>query len=225
MVTVIDNGGFSSLQSKLEKITLPNDIQVEVILDHSLHVVIFNNQAFSLDYHSNEFQRLLSSNHPLLSAIGSKPGSLLDACGGLGKDSFIAAHNGFDVLTCESSLLIYTLLEQAVTSYTSDSRLKWVTSHRLAQTVMANRQFDIVYLDPMFQAKRTAKPKQGMQLLQLAADQSPFNDWQAAWHCAKGRLVIKQYAKSSIIEDLPPPSYQVTGKRNVRYDIYLKTTV
>ena len=221
-ISVIDHGGYASKKTQLEQCSLPGSADIIITLDSGGHRVQFQQQQFQLDYAANEFQSLLSSQHPLLTAIGKTRGSLLDACGGLGRDSFIMAHSGFEVTTCEVSLIIYTLLEQAVAHYSTLNSLKWETVHSSAQDIMYSQAYDIVYLDPMFQEKRSAKPKQNMQLLQIAADQSPFHEWKSAWLCAKKRLVIKQYSNSTPVPELPAPSYQVKGKRNIRFDVYIK---
>jgi len=222
IITVIDHGGYAIQKTQLEQHPLPGNTDIVITLDSKRHLVAFQKQQFQLDYTENEFQSLLSTQHPLLTAIGKTRGRLLDACGGLGRDSFILAHNGYEVTTCEINLVIFTLLEQAVADYAPHNSLKWTTVHCSAHQIMDSQVFDIVYLDPMFQEKRSAKPKQNMQFLQIAADQSPFNHWQSAWHCAKKRLVIKQHANTSPISELPAPSYQVKGKRNIRFDIYIK---
>ena len=222
LITIHDHGGYEKEKQALEQHPLLINQDLIIHLDKKGHSIQFGNQSMQLNYGLKEYQGLLDSPHPLLTAVGKTRGTLLDACGGLGKDSFILAHHYFDVTTCEINLLIYILLSQAVDQYTQQCPLKWQTTHQQAQNLMTPNCYDIVYLDPMFQEKRSAKPKQGMQLLQIAADKTPFQDWELAWKSAKKRLVIKQHAKSSIITALPSPSHQVKGKRNIRYDVYVK---
>ncbi len=223
MIQVIDNGGFAHEKSWIESLLLPQD--ATFILDESGHTITFNNERFKLNFFSTEFQQLLSSPHPLLIAAGRTKGKLLDACGGLGKDSFIFTHHRFDVTTCEISPIIYLLLSHAVSKYTLATTLKWKTHLGAAQELMTSQSFDIIYLDPMFQKKRTSKPKLGMQMLQVLAENSPFTSWEMAWEQAKQRLIIKNYAKTPPVSELPTPSFQVKGKRSIRYDVYIKDPV
>jgi len=221
MIEIIDTGDFAELKQQLSKMHLSAHDNIQVILGYP-HYIRLKDSIFSLNYTDNTYQSLLTTQHPILSAIGQQKGTLLDACGGFGKDSFLLSHNHFKVTTCESNPIIALLLSQAVTDYCTKVPLSWEAISQQSQEVMHKRSFDIVYLDPMFQIQRSAKPKLSMQIIQALSSSEPFTDWDLAWQCAKKRLVIKQHQKAIIRPELPKPSLQVKAKKNVRYDIYLK---
>lgn len=223
MITVIDKSNNPSLKKQLEAIQTKGAILIT--LDPKSHTIQINQQSFSLNYRDSTYQSLLSTPHPLLKAIGNNPGSILDACGGFGKDSFILAHQGFQIITCEHNLLIYTLLTQAIESYTKGSHLNWATYFGDAIQHMENQSYDTIYLDPMFNLSRSAKPKLAMQIIQSLTDDTPFTAWHKAWECAKKRLVIKHHQLTPSIPLLPKPNQVIKGKRNIRYDIYLKEAI
>ena len=221
MIKVIDQGGFAKLKAQIASLpSISSDITI--ILDETQHKLLFNQETFELNYFASNYQRLLGSQHPLLKAIGTNPGSILDACGGLGKDSFILVHKGHTITTCESNLIIYTLLEQAIKKYCISNDIQWMCIHANCQEVMKKQVFDTIYLDPMFTIARSAKPKLSMQMIQQLAKDEPFTDWDLAWTSCKKRLVIKHHQKTPSIETLPKPNICIKGKRNVRYDIYIK---
>lgn len=185
----------------------------------SPHTLEINDQIFQLNFNDTEYQQYLTSSHPLLSAIGKKPCSVLDAFAGLGKDAFILAHQNFTVTSSEINPVLYLLLSQAVENYPLDN---WQVIFTNACELFQKDRFDIVYLDPMFTEKRKSKPKLSMQVIQQLVLDTPFNHWQQAYDCAKKRLVIKHHQRTPTIRTLPKPSLQISGKRNVRYDVYLK---
>ncbi|MCP8352113.1 class I SAM-dependent methyltransferase [Candidatus Synchoanobacter obligatus] len=223
MITVT----IKDLNSFNHDILCPSSIQsaepLEIILSDNGHRILFKNSEFKLNYQENSFQQLLQTPHPLLKALGKKKSTVLDACGGFGKDSFIMAHHGHQVTTCESNPVIFTLLDQAIKNYCAESHLMWTSYFGASQKLMSASSFDIVYLDPMFQIKRSAKPKIGMQIIQSLTTPTPaFNLWVTAYNAAKSRLVVKQHQQEPAIESLPKPHQSINGKRNIRYDIYLK---
>lgn len=186
----------------------------------SPHRIIFQNQPYQLDFNTQTYQRLISNQHPLLSAIGKNPTQVLDAFGGLGKDGFILSHQQHQVTTCEINPILYLLLSQALNAY--PGKLNWTIHHQDALCMMKKNSFEVVYLDPMFTDNKTAKPKLAMQVIQALASNQPFENWQTAYQAATKRLVIKQHQSSPTVSQLPKPSLQIKGKRSVRYDIYLK---
>ena len=221
MIEIINSGNYASEKATLDAFEINTSDHIKLILDNP-HTLIFNSQSFILNYRDRYYQSLLKTQHPLLSAIGQQSGSLLDACGGFGKDSFILAHQGLQVTTCEENPIIAILLQQAVQNYCQKYPLSWRARQGPSQQAMKPSSFDIVYLDPMFQVNRTAKPKLSMQIIQSLSSSKPFFDWKLAWETAVSRLVIKQHQKSPIIDALPKPNMQIKGKQNIRYDIYIK---
>ena len=85
-----------------------------------------------------------------------------------------------------------------------------------------DRQYDVVYLDPMFEVSRSAKAKKNMQIIQALVTSTQFDAYDQAYSSAKNRLIIKTHQSSKPITHLPKPSLQIKGQKNFRFDIYLK---
>lgn len=223
MLTVIDHGGFEKEKKELDHLGAAFKDNIILELSNNGHIIQVNHLSFELNFRDADYQRMLSpTSHTLLKAIEHKNGTLLDACGGLGKDGFLLAHRGLNVTSCESNPIIYSILSQAIERYTKNTPIDWKCKRGKCQQKM-NQPFDIVYLDPMFNIERNAKPQKSMQIIQsINIDEPNFTDWDIAWHCAQKRLVIKQHRSSPIIDTLPKPTLQIKGKRNTRFDIYIK---
>lgn len=221
MIKILDTGGYQHIKQHLEDCELSTNDEISIVLAEPCQI-LFNQQKFTLDYKDRKFQSLLTTTHPLLTALGNTKGTVLDACGGFGKDSFILAHNNFKVTTCEENPFIATILTQAVTTYCQYYPIQWQAMESKCQSLMKPNAFDLVYLDPMFQVTRSSKPKLGMQIIQSLSKQNEYTDWQLAFSAAKKKLVIKQHNKSPVLTCLPKPSLQISGKQNIRYDIYHK---
>lgn len=218
MIEIIDTGHYQQDKKRIETFYQNTRFDFKFILDNP-HQLIMNDQAFTLNFNSPNYQRLIKQQHPILTAIGKKPISVLDAFGGLGKDGFILAHQGHKVTTYEINPILYLLLSQALANYSS--KLNWEIhlgdiSHHL-------KEYDVIYFDPMFETDSSSKPKLAMQVIQNIVTDQSFTAWEQALSMATKKLVIKQHQSNPPIKTLPKPSIQVKGKRNVRYDVYLKT--
>jgi 16S rRNA (guanine1516-N2)-methyltransferase len=216
MAHIIANPPYEELGQQLLALSLPKNMSITLSNPH--HSIQIDNQHFCLEFNNSSWQKLLKSPHPLLKAIG-KPTQVLDACAGLGKDGYILAANGHQVTSSEENLLLYSLLSQAVEQI--NMPLKWQVLHTKAQELFQN-EFETIYLDPMFMTKSKAKPKQSMQIIQLIAQSTPFQDWNMAYDAAKKRLVIKHDHKSPHVSSLPKPSFVVHSAKKSRFDVYIK---
>ena len=105
---------------------------------------------------------------------GSQRPAVLDATAGLGKDAFLMASLGCEVSLLERSSLVHSLLADGLnrTGYYGEeiaSILARMSLHfgDLREFAADSKQFDVVYLDPMFPERRkSAKVKKDMALLQ-----------------------------------------------------------
>lgn len=219
MIEIIDSGSFSKEKELVEKYYQNTQMDFQFILGNP-HKLILNKHPFSLNFNTPGYQRLISNQHPLLTAIGKKPSTILDAFGGLGKDGFILSHQHHHVTTTEINPILYLLLSQALENY-PHTNIHWEIRHQDA-THAINSNYDIIYIDPMFEQDSTSKPKLAMQIIQEITLAQTFNHWKQAYNAANKKLIIKRHQSANYIEDLPAPSTQVKGKRNTRYDIYLK---
>ena len=111
----------------------------------------------------------------LARAVGLKPGYdpyIVDATAGLGRDAFVLANCGCNILMCERSPVLAALLEDALTRAINDpeiggwicTRMKLSFSDSLTTLDALSDESlpDVVYLDPMYpHSKRRAKVKKG----------------------------------------------------------------
>ena len=165
-------------------------------------------------------------------ALGLKGGMrpvVLDATAGLGKDAFLMASLGCEVSLLERSILVHALLRDGLSRagyYGKEiaAILLRMKLHfgDLLEFETSSKQFDVVYLDPMFpQRRKSAKVKKDMALLQqLLGHQTDGAELlDAAKLLAKKRVVVKR-AKLSPHLGLGKPHIEFKGSSS-RYDVYL----
>jgi len=160
---------------------------------------------------------------------GSRRPTVLDATAGLGKDAFLLASLGCEVSLLERSAVVHALLADGLTrtgyyGEETDAILGRMSLHfgDLLEFVADSKQFDVVYLDPMFPARRkSAKVKKDMaalqQLLGHQTDGAELLD--CAKLLAKKRVVVKR-AKLSPHLGSGKPDIEFKGSSS-RYDVYL----
>ncbi|MDA0279176.1 MAG: class I SAM-dependent methyltransferase [Proteobacteria bacterium] len=160
---------------------------------------------------------------------GSLRPAVLDATAGLGKDAFLMASLGCEVSLLERSAVVHALLADGLarTGYYGeeiDTILRRMKLYFGDLLVFAadSKQFDVVYLDPMFPRRRkSAKVKKDMaalqQLLGHQTDGAELLD--CAKLLAKKRVVVKR-AKLSPHLGSDKPDIEFKGSSS-RYDVYL----
>ena len=167
--------------------------------------------------------------------IGRKSGlHVIDATAGLGRDAFVLADLGCQVVLCEREPILVAMLQSALerAASSADAWLCEVTARMrlqpgdvLQQPVASLHGADIVYLDPMFPRRdKAAAVKKEMALFQRIlpatcdlVDGAALFDWAASLEPA--RIVIKRPRKAATLTDRPP-SHALSGKA-VRYDVYV----
>ncbi len=171
--------------------------------------------------------------HPLARAMGRKQPlpRIVDATAGLGRDAYVLASLGYEVVALERCAILHAMLENGLARAAAEigggseasKRLRLVAGD--ARDYLANlprKQLpDVVYMDPMF-SKRTksALVKKEMQFFQklLGAEEDGGSLFEVAMSVATRRVVVKRPAKAPPLA--PQPGYQVRGGR-VRWDVYL----
>ncbi|MCG8413685.1 MAG: class I SAM-dependent methyltransferase [Pseudomonadales bacterium] len=154
---------------------------------------------------------------------------VLDATAGLGTDAFLLASAGCEVTLLERSAIVYALLQDGVSrARETSSELRDVVSRiTLAQQDFLRFQkqdadFDVVYLDPMFPAKRNrARAKKAMFFLQQLLDE-PSDEALLLAHArsiANSRVVVKR-ARLAPLAGGQQPDIQFKGSSS-RFDVYL----
>ena len=172
---------------------------------------------------------------PLGRAVGLKPGHsprVLDATAGLGRDAFILAALGCEVILCERSAIIFALLEDGLQRAARDHRLSEIAgrlslqaadSLQLMAKLKTGEAPEVIYLDPMFPPRgKTALVKKEMRLVRAATgdDDDPASLLDPARHCAGQRVVCKRPATAPPLSGRPAPDFAITTPRH-RFDVYL----
>lgn len=168
--------------------------------------------------------------------VGKKtPLRVLDGTAGLGKDSFILADLGCEVLLCERSPLVAELLASGL-DVASASADMWLLDVIRRMTLSSGdvrevneaqlKAIDTIYLDPMFPARgKSASVKKEMALFQAllesgetVADGDQVLSWALEQDVA--RIVVKRPASAPALAG-QKPSHIIAGKA-IRYDVYVK---
>ena len=178
--------------------------------------------------------RLQSGGELIVKAVkGRSKESLrvIDATAGLGRDSFVLAAHGFDVISIERNAVVAALLgdglQRAMQSPVADiaARIHLLNADALTYLVnlSAEHRPDVIYLDPMFaHAEKAALVKKEMRLFRQLLNDDACDEAQllsAAREVAKLRVVVKRAIKASCLADTEP-AYALSGKA-VRFDIYV----
>ncbi|WP_240732818.1 class I SAM-dependent methyltransferase [Halioglobus maricola] len=190
----------------------------------------------AVDFGSSHMRHRRQSGHNELlgraAGVGKKPRlGVVDATAGLGRDSFVLADLGCEVLLCERNTLIQSLLQDGLRrAGLGDLWLQEVASRMslwcgdsTGAPQLAQGEWDVIYLDPMFPAReKSAAVKKEMALFQYllsddAQDQGALLDWALMQDVA--RVVVKRPPKAEHLGD-KKPSHSIKGKA-VRYDVYV----
>ncbi len=170
--------------------------------------------------------------HPLARAVGRKRPlpRVLDATAGLGRDSYVLASLGYEVVAVERCPLLHALLENGLARAVGSeaaSRLRLVggDARDYIAHLPENQLPDVVYVDPMFPTRtKAALVKKEMQFFQrlLARGSEDESDAESLFEVARSkarqRVVVKRPAKAPTLAG--EPAYEVRGGR-VRWDVYL----
>ena len=177
---------------------------------------------------------------PLAKAIGLKGGAnptVIDATAGLGRDAFVIASLGAQVMLIERSPIIAALLEDGLGRASHDTELKTIVTERM-NLVTANaikwltdlpteKHPDVVYMDPMYPHRnKSALVKKEMRVLRelVGDDEDASQLLHAALGCAKRRVTVKRprtapILSGSILSNRKPDG--AVESKNTRYDIYV----
>jgi len=165
-------------------------------------------------------------------AAGVTP-SVVDATAGLGRDAFVLASLGAEVLLVERVAQIHALLEDGLARAARDADTAEIAARmhlahgdatrELAALVAASGVApQVVHLDPMFpHREKSALVKKEMRLFrELAGDDDDAPRLlEAALDVATHRVVVKRPSKAPPIAG-PAPQHVIEGKTS-RYDLYV----
>jgi len=178
-------------------------------------------------------QRAAQSAQLLLKACNNKQRSLhriLDLTAGWGVDALILARHGQQVTLLEQHRLLHAIIAHALAELASTPAgasvaqrlsLEHTNSRHYLQNLDDAREFDCIYLDPMFAAHKSgAKPAKEMQILQaLTGNQDIESCFALALAKARRRVVVKRAAKAPPLAGSKPDLVQ--RAKTIRFDIYL----
>lgn len=155
--------------------------------------------------------------------------AVLDMTAGLLQDSLILARCGFQVTALERNPTLWTVAQNSLQAFVAETGYQ-ETAERLrhlqaeSTTWQADREFAVVYLDPMFPERdKSAAVTKEAQLLQQ--HESPASREEEADLLTRA----KQIASKRVIVKRPPnapylaackPDFSDPGKA-IRYDVYL----
>lgn len=196
-----------------------------------IHIDFLSGKVAYRAKHANRRNELLAR------AINISPNEkplIVDATAGLGRDSFILATLGYEVIMLERSPELYTLLTDALERANADPKTapiieRMTLIHTDAKEWLLSKKYprqpDVVYLDPMFpERKKSASVKKEMVILQelLGTDNDCALLFEAATDCARRRVVVK---RPRLAENITArvPDYTLKGNSS-RFDIYLAKT-
>jgi 16S rRNA (guanine1516-N2)-methyltransferase len=172
-------------------------------------------------------------------AVGLLPGIhpvVLDATAGLGRDAFVLASLGCEVMLIERHPLIAALLEDGLRRAQEDSGTVTIVSRmhlREGDAIALMRSWDsnceapqIVYLDPMFPHRnKSALVKKEMRVFRplVGDDDDAPALLAAALSLASHRVVVKRPRRAAALGGIAP-GYALEGKSS-RFDVYPKRSL
>lgn len=199
----------------------------------ALHRPRFN--AIYTDWLSPSVQRRISNGRrqPLARAVGLRQGrplQVLDATGGLGRDTYTLAALGAQVTLLERHHLVFQLLQdahrKASTSQSNDgpaSRIQIIHGDANEKLPAIGQFFDVIYLDPMYpEHVKSALPSKEMQILRELTGGDTDAPLLLTASLNTGKRVVVKRSRQSPWLGLLQPSTVIRGTQ-VRFDIYLRS--
>lgn len=151
---------------------------------------------------------------------------VLDATAGFGRDAFLLASAGNRLHMLERSPVVYALLADGLRRAAADPDMTPIIERMQLHYMEFQdwdeaRQFDVVYLDPMFPRpeKRARGRKEMVFLQQLVGDGEEDGLLARALRCARRRVVVKRPPREAWM-GAAEPSFSYRGRVS-RYDVYL----
>ena len=193
--------------------------------------------AISADWQSADVRRRIQGGRKqlLAKAVGlqKQPNlQVLDGTAGLGRDGYTLAALGASVTLVERTPALVRLLRDAQARALADETrraiaerlqvIEAVTHEWLARSAAEGRQWDVVYVDPMYpEDGKSALPSKEMQVLRdlTGGDADADGLLDPALACARQRVVVKRPAKAPWLAGRKP-SLEYAGTQ-ARFDVYL----
>ncbi len=174
-----------------------------------------------------------SKDQPLARAVGLKKGAtptVIDATAGFGRDAFVLANLGCNILLIERNPLIAILLDDALQRALDNPEIDDVIAamslinddaiHHLTNIDQQHHP-DVIYMDPMYPRRdKSALVKKEMRLLhQLAGSDTDSEQLLTVSRAtALKRVVVKRPKLAPFVGEQKPDT--CIKSKNTRYDIY-----
>nr|WP_314900252.1 class I SAM-dependent methyltransferase [uncultured Deefgea sp.] len=177
---------------------------------------------------------------PVAKAVGIKGDYIprvLDTTAGLGGDAFVLASLGCTMTLIERTPVAYLLLSDGLKRAAADTHTaeiaarmslhfgdgrEWLTERAAGNGPLAQQEFDVVYLDPMFpEPGKRAKSKKSMAAFQtlIGGDEDADALLAPARLIAKKRIIVKRPRHAPLMAGARPDF--VFDGESTRFDGYL----
>ena len=165
-------------------------------------------------------------------AIGMKGGKnpkVVDATAGLGRDSFLLASLGAEVIMIERSAHMHKLLMEGMTRAkeaggdVAEVMKRMTLLHGDSKDILPTLSPEIILIDPMHPPRTTSSlVKKEMRLTReiVGLDEDSADLAKIALDCASNRVVLKWPRRADPMEGIRAPSHQIIGK-STRYDVFM----
>lgn len=165
-------------------------------------------------------------------AIGMKGGKnpkVVDATAGLGRDSFLLASLGAEVIMIERSAHMHKLLSEGMARAkdaggdVAEVIKRMSLLHGDSKEILPTLSPEIILIDPMHPPRTTSSlVKKEMRLTReiVGFDEDSADLAKIALDCASNRVVLKWPRRADPMEGIRAPSHQIIGK-STRYDVFM----
>ncbi|WP_120497127.1 class I SAM-dependent methyltransferase [Kiloniella sp. EL199] len=155
--------------------------------------------------------------------------TVIDATAGFGRDAFLLASLGAEVVLIERSPDVHAMLEEGLErARVADPQIAAIVARMKllfgdAKELIPDLSADVIVVDPMHPPRKTkALVKKEMRILRSYVGSDPDAEElvKVALKVAKKRVVLKWPAKGDPLPNIRKPSHQLMGK-STRYDVFM----
>lgn len=165
---------------------------------------------------------------PLARAVKSRDQPIIcDATAGFGKDAFVFASLGCEVVLLEQSTVVHALLHDALLRAVQNPETKKIAERMHLYHAESNlmpdnwqhpRMPQVIYLDPMYPDNKRAAKKEIQTLRDLLDTEQDEAKLLNAARASAARVVVKRPRKAAPLANITPVGN--ISSPNTRYDIY-----
>ena len=165
---------------------------------------------------------------PLARAVKSRDQPIIcDATAGFGKDAFVFASLGCEVVLLERSAVVHALLHDALMRALQNPQTKIIAERMHLYRAESNLMPDnwkhpkmpqVIYLDPMYPDNKRAAKKEIQTLRTLLDTEQDEAKLLNAARASAARVVVKRPRKAAPLANITPVGN--ISSPNTRYDIY-----